>query len=170
MTTQTLPAFFLVAVALGGAACSDTDSTTAPATAETAITTAAPAAKEPRTPYISGLTLHSIYLDIAPDGTYDNGFDMVFTNPGAKTDGLYFQVDIKQGPYTEDGGGNALYCQAQAGVMGHGTCRMTWWVGHAPLYFALGPATLTVRLMQNRNDQGAILLDSRTVDVIIVHS
>jgi hypothetical protein len=33
-----------------------------------------------------------------------------------------------------------------------------------------GPARLTIRLLQNRNDTGVVLLDSLTVDVEIVHS
>jgi hypothetical protein len=170
MTRKTCSAYFLAVAMLAAAACSDSTPATAPDAAQTVVGGGTSAVKDARTPYISDLQLHFIYLDIAPDGTYDNGFDITFTNPGPKTDGLYLQVDIQQNQYTIDGGGTALSCRAASGVLPHGSCRMTWWISSPPLYFALGPAQVTVRLMQNRNDQGTILLDSRTVDVVIVHS
>ncbi|HEX3235820.1 MAG TPA: hypothetical protein VHR41_16605 [Gemmatimonadales bacterium] len=158
---------FVALATLAAAACSDTTAPIHPGEASTAV---APAAKPARTPYISDFQLHSIYIDIAPDGTYDNGYELTVSNPGQKTDGVYFQVDLQQGTNIEDGGGSSLYCSSVAGVLPRGTCRMTWWVSSPTYPFVRGPARLTIRLLQIQNDGPIVTLDSRTVDVEIVHS
>jgi hypothetical protein len=47
---------------------------------------------------------------------------------------------------------------------------MTFGITPPPVYLALGPARFTLRLMQRRADNSLTVLDSKTVDVIIVHS
>lgn len=166
-TRKSRSASLFALIALAAPACSDT---TAPAATDASPSASVAAAKPARAPYISELHLHSIYIDMGPDGTYDNGYDLTIANPGQKTDGVYFQAELQQGQYTQDGGGSALYCAAAAGVLPRGTCTMTWWVSTPVSPFVRGPARLTIRLLQNRNDTGVVLLDSLTVDVEIVHS
>jgi hypothetical protein len=170
MTTRTARSVYLLAVvALVGTACSDNSSPTGPETVQ-AVPSDQAAAKVTRAPYISDLQLHSIYVDMGPDGTYDNGYDVTLTNPGPKTTGLYLQSEIQQNQYTVDGGGTIIFCPALDGSLQHGTCRMTFGITPPPVYLALGPARFTLRLMQRRPDNSLTELDSRTVDVIIVHS
>jgi len=160
----------LAVVALLGAGCSDNAPPTAPEAAQAVVGDGPAAAKATRTPYIADLQLHSIYVDIAPDGTYDNGYDVALTNPGPKTNGLYLQSELQQNQYTVDGGGTIIFCPAQDGVLQHGTCTMTSWITPPPRYFALGPARFTLKLVQRGTDNSIKVLDSRTVDVVIVHS
>jgi hypothetical protein len=67
-----------------GAGCSDNSSPTEPEAVQAVVTGGQAAGKPARLPYISDLQLHSIYLDMGPDGTYDNPWDIVLTNPGSK--------------------------------------------------------------------------------------
>jgi len=143
---------------------------TAPEAVQAAVTGGPAAVKVSRTPFISDLQLHSIYVDMGPDGTYDNGYDVVFTNPGPKTDGLYLQTELQQNQYTVDGGGTIIFCPALDGSLQHGTCRMTFFITPPPVYLALGPARFTLKLVQRRTDNSITVLDSRTVDVVIIHS
>jgi hypothetical protein len=170
MTIRKARSLYLLAVlALAGTGCSDNSSPTGPETAQ-AVPGAQAAAKDTRAPYISDLQLHSIYLDMGPDGTYDNGYDVTLTNPGPKTTGLYLQSEVQQNQYTVDGGGTIIFCPALDGSLLHGTCKMTFGITPPPVYLALGPARFTLRLVQRRADNSLTVLDSKTVDVIIVHS
>jgi hypothetical protein len=47
---------------------------------------------------------------------------------------------------------------------------MTFSITPPPVYLALAPARFTLKLMQRRPDNSITVLDSRTVDVVIVHS
>jgi len=158
----------LALISLAGAGCGD-DTATAPEAVQASVT-AGTSAKAPRTPYISDLKLHFPVVDMGPDGTYDNGYDIAVMNPGQKTDGVYYQVELQQNQYTSFGGGTAVFCPTLNGVLPHGTCLMTFYITPPASPFVTGPARLTIRLLQNRLDRGVTLLDSRTVDVEIVHS
>jgi hypothetical protein len=163
--------YLLAVVALAGTGCSsDNSSPTGPEAVQAVVTDGQTAGKASRTPYISDLQLHSIYVDMGPDGTYDNGWDIVLTNPSSKATGLFLQSEIRQNQYTVDAGGTIIFCPALDGVLAHGTCRMQWTITPPPVYLALAPAQFTVRLMQRRADNSLVVLDSRTFDVVIVHS
>jgi hypothetical protein len=167
-TTRSL--YLIALLTLAGAACSDNTSPTAPAAVEPAPTQAAVAVKAQRTPYISDVQLHSIYIDMGPDGTYDNGADIVLTNPGSKAEGLYLWATVSDNHYTEDGGSIALSCQAPEGTLLRGTCRQMFFVTPPPYWLQLGPARLTIYLMQRGADNSITALDRRTLDVVLVHS
>lgn len=162
--------YLLAVVALAGAGCNDNSLPAEPEAVQAVVTDGQAAAKESRAPYISYFQLHSIYVDMGPDGTYDNGYDLVVTNPGPKTTGLFLQSEIRQNQYTVDGGGTTIFCSALDGAMAHGTCNMLLTIQPPPIYLALAPAKFTLRLMQRRPDNSLVVLDSRTVDVVIVHS
>lgn len=162
--------YLLAVVALAGTGCSDSSSPTEPEAVQAVVTDGQAAAKVSRTPYISDLQLHSIYVDMGPDGTYDNAYDIVLANPGSKASGLFLQNEIRQNQYTVDVGGTVIFCPALDGALAHGTCRMQWTIQPPPVYLALAPAQFTVRLMQRRPDNSLVVLDSRTMDVVIVHS
>ena len=172
MRSRRIGSICLLAVAaLAGAGCSENAPPTAPEAARAVVTPAAAATKpSPRAPYISDLQLHSVYVDMGPDGTYDNGYDVVLTNPGSKTTGLYLQSELQQNQYTVDGGGTIIFCPALDGTLQHGTCRMTFGITPPPVYLSLGPARFTLKLVQRGADNSIQVLDSRTVDVVIVHS
>ena len=162
--------YLLAVVALAGTGCSDNSSPTEPEAVQAVVTGGQAAGKPARAPYISDLQLHSIYVDMGPDGTYDNAWDIVLTNPGSKASGLFLQSEIRQNQYTVDAGGTVIFCPALDGALAHGTCRMQWTITPPPVYLALAPAQFTVRLMQRRADNSLVVLDSRTMDVVIVHS
>jgi hypothetical protein len=167
---RTAHSLYLIALlALAGGACSDQTSPTAPAAGEPAPTQAAAAARAQR-PYISDVHLHSIYIDMGPDGTYDNGVDVVLTNPGPKADGLYLWATVTDNHYTEDGGSIELSCAAPLGTLPRGTCRQIFVVTPPPTWLQLGPARLTIYLMQRAADGTITSLDRRTLDVVLVHS
>jgi hypothetical protein len=168
---RTTCSLYLIALlTLAGAACSENASPTAPAAVEPAPTQPAAAVKAPRTPYISDVHLHSIYIDMGPDGTYDNGVDLVLTNPGPKAEGLYLWATVTDNHYTVDGGTVPLYCQAPEGILLRGTCRQLFVVTPPPHWLQLGPARLTIYLMQRGPDGSITALDRRTLDVVLVHS
>jgi len=168
---KTRPCFLLTLLALAGAACSDGRTPTAPEAVEPAPAQAATPLKTPRMPYISNAQLHSIYIDMGPDGTYDNLVDIELTNPGAKAEGLYLWATVTDNHYTVDGGTNQLYCgTTEEGTLPRGTCRTMFYVTPPPHYLQLGPARLTIYLMQ-RGPGGTVTgLDRRTFDVVLVHS
>jgi hypothetical protein len=72
----------LALIALAGAGCGD-DTATAPEAVQASVT-AGTSAKDPRTPYISDLQLHFPVVDMGPDGTYDNGYDIAVMNPARR--------------------------------------------------------------------------------------
>jgi hypothetical protein len=162
--------YLLAVVALAGTGCSDNSSPTGPEAVQAVVTGGQAAAKESRAPYISDFQLHSIYVDMGPDGTYDNAYDLVLTNPGPKASGLFLQSEIRQNQYTVDAGGTTIFCAALDGALAHGTCRMQFTIQPPPVYLALAPAQFTLRLMQRRADNSLVVHDSRTIDVVIVHS
>jgi hypothetical protein len=172
MRTRGIGSLALLAlVALTAAGCSDTAAPTAPEAVQPPVRPAVATAKpDARAPYISDLQLHFPYVELGGWSPYDNGYDVVLTNPGPKATGLYLQSELQQKQYTVDAGGTMIFCPALDGVLQHGTCKMTYWINRAPLYFALGPARFTLRLVQRAADNSIKVLDSRTVDVIIVHS
>ena len=90
----------LAVVALVATGCSDNSSPTGPEAVQAVVTDGQAAGKPSRAPYISDLQLHSIYVDMGPDGTYDNAWDIVLTNPGSKATGLFLQSEIRQNQYT----------------------------------------------------------------------
>jgi hypothetical protein len=166
-TYKTSSLFLLALLTLAGAACSDDTSPTAPEPAEPAPPQAAAAVKAPRMPYISDLQLHSIYLDM---GGHGDGYDIVLTNPGPKAEGLYLEAAVTDNHYTADVGSTVIYCPVQDGTLVRGTCRMTAFVPPPPSNLALGPARLTIRLMQRGADGSITALDRRTFDVVLIHS
>jgi hypothetical protein len=173
MRSRRIGSICLLAVAaLAGAGCSENAPPTAPEAARAVVTPAAAATKpSPRAPYISDLQLHSVYVDMGPDGTYDNGYDVVLTNPGSKTTGLYLQSELQQNQHTMDAGGTIIFCPALDGVLQHGTCRMTFGITPPdPRIFVVGPALFTLKLVQRGADNSIKVLDSRSVEVWIVHS
>jgi hypothetical protein len=159
----------LAIVAIAATGCSDSSATTAPTAMRPAAHVASAAAA--KAPYISDVQLSSIYIDMGPDGTYDNGYTVTLTNPGPRATGLFFDTEVRQNLSTMDAGGSTIFCPAMDGVLTKGTCRMMWWVTPPdPFRFVVGPATLTIRLKQRGSDNSIKLLDSRTVDIYIVHS
>ena len=168
---RTHPLYLVALLALAGAACSDDDrSPTGPAAAEPATIEPAAAPKPPRTPYISDVQLHFPVIDMGPDGTYDNGVDIVLTNPSKTAQGLYIEATVSDNHYTVSGGSNWIYCAAAEGTLPRGTCRVMFFVTPPPSHLQLGPARLTIRLMQRGADNSLTALDHRTLDVVLVHS
>lgn len=87
--------YLLAVVALAGTGCSDNSSPAEPEAVQAVVTGGQAAGKESRAPYISYFQLHSIYVDMGPDGTYDNGYDLVLTNPGPSPDNSLVMLDSR---------------------------------------------------------------------------
>lgn len=173
-TRKAYSVYPLAFVALAAAGCSDNMGPTASDAPEaapaplTGSSAAAPrAAKVARTPYISDLPLQSIYVQ-KNHRDYDNPYDVVLTNPGGKASGLYLQSELRQELGTADGGGTIISCPTPDGSLSRGTPSMRWYITPPGVNLVLGPATLTLKLVQTRADNSLIVLDSRTVDVEIV--
>ena len=167
---KTRPSYLIALLALAAGACSDSTSPTAPEAAAPAPAQAVTALKAPRTAYISELKLHSVYIDIGPDGTYDNGIDLQLTNPGPQANGYYLWATLQNNHQYVDGGSVETNCQAPLGVLNKGTCRQIFVVMPPPTSFELGAAKLTVYLMQRGANGSVTALDRRTMDVVVVHS
>ena len=175
-------AFILAFVALTGTACRDTDvtglgpGTGSPAPSSPMDPTPAPidgpntsmSRVRNRTPFIASLTLASPYVSV---NTGYTPITVTVTNPTDQQYGMiYLKGEIQAGrnkpaPVTAF----LAYCPNPNGIVYVGNCTMTNGITGEPS-FPLGPATYTLKLQQQQPNGTMKVLDSRTVDVVLVRT
>ena len=164
-------ACLLAATMLAGAGCSDDAPSTAPTPSPNAASLAMAAAKpRPRGPYISDLQLASTYIQLTPSDEY-TPYTVTVTNPGPKDYQLIYLRGELQSPNFPPVPVSAFlaYCPNPNGVVPRGAdCTMsngitTGWYNLTP-----GPATFTVKVLQKQADGTMTVLDSKTVDVVLI--
>jgi hypothetical protein len=157
----------LAVVALGGTACSDGTTPTAPAPARAVTALNAAAAKpRPRAPYISSLELSSIYVSISGGST---PFTVTVTNPSPKDyPSIYLAGELKSENNQPPTPASAFlaYCPFPNGIVPRGDCTMSDGITGGP-NLAPGAGTFTLRVLQQQSDGTMKVLDSTTVDVVL---
>ena len=127
---------------------------------------AAAAKPRARVPYISDLQLSSIYVSMS--GGY-TPFTVTVTNPTQKDFPLiYLTGELKSQNEQPPVPATAFlaYCPYGNGIVPRGDCTMSNGItGGATL--APGPGTYTLRVLQQQSDGTMLVLDSKTVDVIL---
>ena len=154
-------------VALASSGCSDDATPTAPTVARDVEAAQAVSIKpRPRTPYISSLSLSSVYVSISGGFT---PFTVTVTNPSQKdVPSIYLRGELKsqnnQPPVTATA--FLAYCPYFNGIVPKGDCTMTDGItGGATL--APGPGVFTLRVLQQQIDGTMKVLDSKSVDVVL---
>jgi len=158
---------FLVLLALAVVACSDDTIPSAPAATRAPASASMVAAKpRARVPYISDLQLSSIYVSMS--GGY-TPFTVTVTNPTQKDfPSIYLKGELKSQNEQPPLPATAFlaYCPYGNGIVPRGDCTMSNGItGGATL--APGPGTYTLRVLQQQSDGTMLVLDSKTVDVIL---
>ena len=160
--------FLVAATAVAG--CIDNAAPTAPdATGAVTPRDAAFAKGRPRTPYISDVQLSSIYINLS--GGY-NPFTVTVTNPGSKDVlGIHLRGELKsqnnQPPTTATA--FIANCPLANGTVPRGDCTMSNGIsGGAGL--SPGAGTFTLKVLQEQLDGTMIVLDSKTLDVVLGQS
>jgi hypothetical protein len=157
------PVYLFALIAMAGAGCSESETTAPPA-----VRTAAPLAAKSRqrVPYIADLQLSSIYVSIS--GGY-TPYTVTVTNPSQKDfAGIYLKGELKSQNEQPPLPASAFiaYCPDPNGIVPHGDCVMSDGItGGATL--APGPGTFTLRVLQQQSDGTMLVLDSKTVDVVL---
>jgi len=160
----------LAAGLLAGVGCTDDAPSTAPPATPNAASLAVAAGKpRPRGPYVSNLQLPSTYIQLTPSDEY-TPYTVTVTNPGPKDYQLIYVRGELQSPNFPPVSVSAFlaYCPNPNGVLPRGDCTMsngitTGWYNLAP-----GPATFTVKVLQKQADGSMTVLDSKSVDVVLI--
>ena len=164
-------ACLLAAAVMAGAGCSDDAPSTAPAVMPNAASLAVAAAKpNPRGPYIANVQLPSPYVLLTPSDEY-TPYTVTVSNTGPKDYySIYLRGELHSPTFPPVSVSAFLaYCPNPNGVLPRGaTCTMsngitTGWYNLSP-----GPATFTVKLLQKQADGSMKVLDSKSVDVVLV--
>lgn len=159
--------YALALITLASAACTDNGTTTGPVAAprpEVALTAAAK--PRGRVPYIADLALSSIFVSITSGYT---PFTVTVTNPTKKDfQNIYLNGDLTQNnqpgwPATAF----LAYCPNPNGVVHPGDCTMSNGITGISSTLTPGPATYTLRVLQQQSDGTMLVLDSKTADVIL---
>ena len=164
-------ACLLAAVVLAGAGCSDdAPSTAPPATPNAPLLAVAAAKPNGRAPYITNVQLPSPYIQLTPSDEY-TPYTVTVTNPGPKD----YQLIYLRGELHSPGfpvvpvSAFLARCPNPNGVLLRGAvCTMndgitTGWGNLVP-----GPATFTVKLLQKQADESMKVLDSKSMNVVLV--
>ena len=157
-------------IALTGAACTDNGPSTGPVVPtrpEVAYTAAA--RPRPRVPYISDLTLGSIYVSVTNGYT---PFTVTVTNQTRKDfQNIYLMGELRsQNNEVWPATAFLAYCPGPNGIVPPGSCTMSNGITGITSTLTLGPATYTLRVVQQQPDGTMLVLDSKTVDVILYNS
>ena len=157
------PVYLVALIAMAGAGCSESETTAPPAVRATAPLAAK---SRQRVPYIADLQLSSIYVSIS--GGY-TPYTVTVTNPSQKDfAGIYLKGELKSQNDQPPLPASAFiaYCPDPNGIVPHGDCVMSDGItGGATL--APGPGTFTLRVLQQQSDGSMLVLDSKTVDVVL---
>jgi len=158
----------LVAVFALAAACRDEAPLTAPAAQPaTAALTAASAKVRARAPYIANLQLSSDYVPVNVDAT---PFTVTVTNPTLENYGsIYLKGELKSLTNHRSVVATAFLasCPYPNGIISPGDCTMSNYItGDTTL--ALGQGTYTLKVLQQQANGTMKVLDSKTVDVLLV--
>ena len=159
----------LTLVMLANSACSnDAPSPVAPGATSTAtpIDHASFARTPGRTPYIASLQLASEYVAV---NTGYTPFTVTVTNPTSQDFGLiYLRGELKaQSGQAVPATAFMAYCPTGGGVVPPGDCVMSNGITGVPT-LALGPGTYTFQVLQQQKNGTMKVLDSKTVDVVLV--
>lgn len=160
----------LLIAALAGTGCSDQTGPTAPKTSETVVSRPESNPARSGATFISDLRVHSNAVFMSINGT-GGWLDLtaVLTNPGRKATGLYLQGVVRQGTLTATSDQAPIRCGAGEGTMPRGkTCSMTVELTVPQRNFFASEGQFTLKLVQRQLDGSVTVLDTRTVDVVIV--
>ena len=164
-------ACLLAAVVLAGAGCNDNAPSTAPAATPNAPSLAVGAAKpNARGPYIMSVQLASPYIFLTPSDEY-TPYTVTVTNPGPKDYQLIYLRGELQSPGYPVVPVSAFLarCPNPNGVLLRGAvCTMTDGITTGYGGLVPGPATFTVKLLQKQADGTMKVLDSKSMDVVLV--
>ena len=155
------------AIAMATAACGDHRAPTAPAlrTGDAAPSVHAARARA-RVPTISSLQLSSIYVDIATGVTpiavtVTNAMDKDFQN-------IFLKGELRQGNQTPVPATAFLaYCPGPNGTIPPGNCAMFSSINGVSPSLDVGPATYTLKVLQQQANGNMKVLASETVDVVL---
>jgi hypothetical protein len=166
---STRSARLLAFTAAFAAGCADNSTPTAPSATKTAPTNAAFAKGRPRTPYIADMQLSSIYINMSGGFT---PFTVTVRNPTSKdVQGIHLKGELKSQNNMPPTTATAFIanCPVANGVVPRGDCTMSngisGGVGLSP-----GAGTFTLRVLQEQPDGTMLVLDTRTVDVVLGQS
>lgn len=157
-------------IALTSAACTDNGPSTGPvAPTQPEVAFAAAAKPRPRVPTISDLALSSIYVSITNGYT---PFTVTVTNQTKKDfQNIYLMGELRsQTNATWPATAFLAYCPNPNGIVPSGACTMSNGITGLSSTLTIGPATYTLRVVQQQSDGTMLVLDSRTVDVILYNS
>jgi hypothetical protein len=153
-------------ITLTSAACSDNGpsaplSPTAPTTASFSA-----ARGRPRVPYISSLVLSSIFVSTTSGYT---PFTVTVTNPTRKDVPEIYLKGVLQSGTSQPTPATAFlaYCPNPNGIVHPGDCTMSNGITGTYGPLPLGPGTYTLEVQQRQPDGSMLVLDSKTVDVIL---
>jgi hypothetical protein len=163
-------ACLLAAVVLAGAGCSDDVASTAPAATPNVPSLAVAAVKpNPRGPSIASVQLPSPYILLTASDEY-TPYTVTVTNPGPKDYQLIYLRGELQSPNFPPVSVSAFlaYCPNPNGVLPRGNCTMSNGITTGWYHLTPGPATFTVKLLQKQADGTMKVLDSKSVNVVLV--
>jgi hypothetical protein len=159
----------LLAVVVASAGCNDNAPSTAPAVTPGGATLNMTAARpRPRGPYISDLQLASISIPITASDDY-TPYTVTVTNPGPKDfPSIYLKGELQSVNFPATPVTAFLaYCPYPNGIVPRGNCTMSH--GITPTWGLIpGPATFTLRVLQQQADGTMTALDVKSVDVVLV--
>jgi hypothetical protein len=156
-------------IALTSAACTDNGTSTGPTPPSRPEAAFAMAAKpRGRVPYISDLTLGSIYVSVTSGST---PFTVTVTNQTKKDfQDIYVMGALSQNNVVWPATAFLAYCPGPNGIIPPGSCTMSNGITGITSTLTPGPATYTLRVVQQQADGTMLVLDSKTVDVTLYDS
>jgi hypothetical protein len=157
----------LLIAALAGTGCSDQTGPTAPKTSETVVSRPESNPARSGATFISDLRVQSNSVYMSTGGGILN-LTVVLANPGRKATGLYLQGVVRQGTLTAPTDQAPLRCTAVEGAMPRGTCGMGVQLTVPFRDFTNMLGQFTLKLLQRNPDNTVTMVDSRTVDIVIV--
>lgn len=157
----------LLIAALAGTGCSDQTGPTVPESNEAVVSRAESNPARSGATFISDLRVQSNAVFMSTSGGYLD-LTVVLANPGRKATGLYLQGVVRQWSLTANTSQPPLRCGAVAGTMPRGTCSMTVQLTVPFRDFYASSGQFTLKLLQRNPDNTVSVLDTRTVDVVIV--
>jgi hypothetical protein len=157
----------LLLAALAGTGCSDQTGPTVAETSKTVVSRAEANPARSGATFISDLRVRSDAVFMSLSGGYVE-LTVVLANPGRKATGLYLQGVVRQGSLTANTDQAPLRCTAVEGAMPRGTCIMAAQLMVPFRDFYASSGQLTLKLLQRNPDNTVTVLDSRTVDIVIV--
>ena len=157
-------------IALISAACTDNGTSTGTVAApRPEVDFSASAKPRGRVPYISDLTLSSIYVSVTTGYT---PFTVTVTNPTKRDfQNIYLKGELQsQNNAVWPATAFLAYCPGPNGIVPPGACTMSNGITGITSTLTTGPATYTLKVLQQQVDGTMLVLDSKTVDVILYNS